>query len=175
MSSIRAVTDLLLEFAVIAVIAAVFNAFAYTADVILAIPPWSRPPLDAHLFLSALSAAVGLFWVLWASSYLHSIGGGSAVSIRVLGLRPTEQLVTAGPYAYTRHPTLLGILFLLLAVALLTRSISALFLLPIAALIALEYMRRYEEPALRARFGRDYRQYRRMVPALIPRPRRHGP
>lgn len=172
MSKIRAVTDLMLEFAVIAVIAAVFNAFAYTADVILAVPPWTRPPLDAHLFLSAFSAAVGLFWVLWASSYLHSIGRGSAVAVRILGLRPTEQLVTSGPYAYTRHPTLLGILFLLLGVALLTRSVSALVLLPIAALIGLEYARRREEPVLRERFGGDYRQYRRTVPALIPRPRR---
>jgi protein-S-isoprenylcysteine O-methyltransferase Ste14 len=100
------------------------------------------------------------------------VGLGSPVEIFRFVLLPTQQLVTRGPYAYTRNPMFLGVLFLLLAIALHGMSITALALLPILLLVGLEYIRVYEEPALRERFGEEYRQYRRSVPALIPRFRR---
>ncbi len=168
MSLIRKLAGLGALLVVIIGIPAFYYAFSWLTDRILALAPLPEAPLDAYLFLSALSVAVGLFWVFWAWSYLHFVGRGSPIEM----ILPTEQLVTTGPYAYTRNPMLLGLLFLLLATALYWRSVTALVLLPGAALAALEYIRANEEPILRERFGREYSQYRRVVPALIPRRRR---
>jgi protein-S-isoprenylcysteine O-methyltransferase Ste14 len=172
MSWLRSLTGLLVVLAIIAGIAAFYNAFAWIADHVLPIPP--LPPAPAYPCIAVLSAGIGLFWVLWAAFYLHVVGRGSSVAILSLRLYPTEELVTIGPYGYTRNPTLLGLLLVLLAVALTTRSVTALVSLPIIALLSLEYVRAYEEPVLRQRFGLEYSQYRRSVPALFPRLKRRA-
>ncbi len=128
---------------------------------------------DLSVLFAALSFFAGLFWALWAYSYLHFVGGGSPVEAFGRALEPTQSLVTTGPYAYTRNPMLVGSLFLLLAGALYANSISGVVLIPVLALIALWYIARFEEPELVRRFGEPYEQYREAVPALIPsiRPR----
>ena len=122
---------------------------------------------------AALSFFAGLFWASWAYSHLHFVGGGSPVEAFGMALEPTKRLVTTGPYAYTRNPMLIGFLFLLLAGALYADSISGVALIPILALVAMLYIRRFEEPALVRRLGKRYEDYREAVPALIPsiRPR----
>ena len=172
MSWIRNLTGLWIMFAVITAVGVLLNSFAWLMDRILALPPLPPAPLNAYLFVAALSMVIGLFWLLWAYSYLRFVGRGSPIELLGLGLYPTEQLVTTGPYAYTRNPMFLGLLFLLLAVGLLNGSITALVLLPIVTLAGLEYIRVYEEPVLAERFGEEYRLYRRSSPALIPRLRR---
>jgi len=63
----------------------------------------------------------------------------------------------------------LGILFILLGVAFLARSISGIVFVPILAALFKLYLVEFEERALVARFGADYEEYRRNVPSLIPR------
>jgi protein-S-isoprenylcysteine O-methyltransferase Ste14 len=127
--------------------------------------------------ISALFAAVslfaGLYWASWGYSYLHFVGKGSPVEAFGRALDPTQCLVTTGPYAYTRNPMLIGFLFLMLAGALYADSISGVVLIPVLALVALLYIRRFEEPALVRRFGKCYEDYREAVPALIPSIRPH--
>lgn len=168
MSWIRKLIGLWALLVIVVAIPAVYHAVSWLIDGIFALSPLPQAPLNAYLFVSAFCVAVGLFWVFWAYSYLNFVGRGSSIEM----ILPTERLVTTGPYAYTRNPMLLGLLFLLLAIALYGRSIAGLVLLPAAALAALEYIRANEEPILRERFGREYSLYRRSVPALIPRFRR---
>lgn len=84
-------------------------------------------------------------------------------------LEPTKQLVTTGPYAYTRNPMIFGLLWILAGVAMLLESMGGLILLPIAAAGVMIYLKMFEEPALARRFGRNYRHYRRHVPLLFPK------
>lgn len=128
-------------------------------------------PGRVHLFGAAISLIIGIFWVTWAYSYLHFVGRGSPIEAFGIALLPTQYLVTTGPYAYTRNPMLLGLLFLLLAIAFLTRSASAFILLPLIAVVAVVYVMLFEEPALIKRFGEDYLRYRSQVSMLIPMPR----
>lgn len=169
MSQARKLTGLFLVLAFIIGVPLGYRALCWVIDRVLALPPLSAALLNVYPFLTAFSVVVGLFWIFWAYSYLHFVGLGSPVEAFQVALHPTQQLVTTGPYAYSRNPMFLGVLFLLLAVALYGRSVTGLALLPIILLIGLEYIRAYEEPALRKRFGDEYRQYRRSVPALIPR------
>lgn len=172
MSQTRKTVGLFLVLAFIIGVPLAYYAFCSVIDGLLKLPPLSAALLNVYPFLTAFSVVVGLFWIFWAYSYLHFVGLGSPVEAFQVALHPTQQLVTTGPYAYSRNPMFLGVLFLLLAVALNGRSVTGLLLLPIILLVGLEYIRAYEEPALRKRFGDEYKQYRRSVPALIPRFRR---
>lgn len=126
-------------------------------------------PIPVSLILAATFILIGIFWITWAYSYLVFVGKGLPFEVFGRALQPTQVLVTTGPYAYTRNPMVLGALFVLLGVAFLARSPSGLILVPIASLIAYIYLVTFEEKALLERFGSDYEEYRRNVPALIPR------
>ena len=151
-----------------------FAVFSTWLDGILGL----RPPLpeQINLFLAAITLLVGIFWVSWAYSYLHFVGKGSPLEVFGVALYPTQNLVTTGPYAYTRNPMVLGLLTLLLGIAFLMNSISALIMVPILAVGTLVYIRIYEEPGLVRRFSEAYVQYRKMTPVLIPtlKPRTSG-
>jgi protein-S-isoprenylcysteine O-methyltransferase Ste14 len=140
--------------------------FSNWVDGTLGLPPLL--PEQINLFLAAIALLVGVFWISWAYSYLHYVGKGSPAEVFGVALYPTQYLVTTGPYAYTRNPMVLGLFTLLLGIAFLMNSISALVMVPILALGAVVYIRIYEEPGLARRFGEAYVQYRISTPVLIP-------
>lgn len=76
----------------------------------------------------------------------------------------TRRLVTDGPFALTRNPAYLALAGLLVAHAVLRRSLPAL--LPATAFAAVidRVQIPHEERALQARFGKRYARYRRRVP-----------
>jgi protein-S-isoprenylcysteine O-methyltransferase Ste14 len=131
---------------------------------------WPHIMGDGPAFiLAAVSALAGVFWVTWSWSYLIFVGRGLPIEAFGKALHPTRVLVTAGPYAYTRNPMVLGYLMILLGVAFLGRSISGVVAIPILAAGTYGYLVTFEEKALVARFGQDYERYRRSVPSLFPR------
>jgi protein-S-isoprenylcysteine O-methyltransferase Ste14 len=125
--------------------------------------------IPASRILAAASILVGLFWVTWSYSYLVFVGKGIPFEAFGWALHPTRILVTTGPYAYTRNPMALGMLFVLLGVAFLARSVTGLVLVPAIAVVFYIYLTEFEEKGLVRRFGNRYVEYRRNVPALIPR------
>ena len=82
---------------------------------------------------------------------------------------PPAHLVVSGPYAYVRNPMISGVILLLLAEGLLLRSMPHLEWAGIFFLINAIYIPLLEEPLLRAKFGKQYEEYRKGVPRLIPR------
>ena len=125
-------------------------------------------PSQINLFLAAICLLVGLFWSSWAYSYLHFVGRGSPAEIFGYAIYPTQNLVTTGPYAYSRNSMVFGMFFVLLGIALYANSVAGIALLPIGWLIAMGYIRRFEEPGLVERFGDEYVEYRKRVPMLFP-------
>lgn len=125
-------------------------------------------PAPVALILAAASILIGVFWITWAYSYLVFVGKGLPLEAFGRALHPTKVLVTTGPYAYTRNPMVLGALFVLLGIALLRRSVTAVALIPLLAGCAAAYLVLFEEKALRQRFGDEYEAYRRSVPMLVP-------
>jgi len=82
---------------------------------------------------------------------------------------PTEKLVVGGLYRYVRNPMYVAVAATIVGQALLLgRSVllayAAAFLATTAA-----FVRLYEEPALRKRYGSEYEAYRRAVPGWCPR------
>ena len=78
-------------------------------------------------------------------------------------LRPVTALVLSGPYRFTRNPMYLGFVLLTVGIALIANA-----LWPIVVLIPTLFVLHYEviakeERLLEARFGDEYRAYRRRV------------
>lgn len=131
---------------------------------------WSRIIGEpASSILSAMSVLVGLFWITWAYSFLLFVGKGLPLEAFGYAVHPTEYMVTTGPYAYTRNPMVLGMLFIFLGIAFFRGSISGLWLMPLIGIIIYLYLVRFEEPELIRRFEQEYERYRRSVPTLFPR------
>lgn len=170
MSSYRKFIGLWLTLALFAISLVVFFLLSRWLDSLFDFRPFL--PDQYNVFFAALSIIAGIFWVFWAYSYIHFVGKGSPIEIFGAAWYPTRNLITTGPYYYTRNPMLLGQLFLLLAIAFYLSSISGLILIPILALAAILYIKLFEEPELMRRFGKEYAAYRKSVPALIPFPRR---
>lgn len=88
---------------------------------------------------------------------------------------PPRRLVVAGPYRYVRNPMISGVVFVLFGEALLLLSRPHLGWAALFLAINAVYIPLFEEPQLEARFGDAYREYRRHVPRLVPRPRPWAP
>jgi protein-S-isoprenylcysteine O-methyltransferase Ste14 len=82
---------------------------------------------------------------------------------------PTEQLVKGGLYRYVRNPMYLAVGAVIAGeAALLGRADLLIYLAAFFAIVVL-FVHRYEQPDLTKRFGAAYDDYRRNVPAWLPR------
>ena len=82
---------------------------------------------------------------------------------------PPRELVVQGLYRYVRNPMYLSVLTIVAGEILLTRS-GALLVYWIVFLGSVNlFIRGYEEPYLRDRFGESYERYTRSVGRWLPR------
>jgi protein-S-isoprenylcysteine O-methyltransferase Ste14 len=81
---------------------------------------------------------------------------------------PTQLLVNAGAYRFTRNPMKGGLFLVLLGETLLLRSAALAVWLACFAIVNIVYIRVSEEPGLLARFGAPYRDYCARVPRWWP-------
>jgi protein-S-isoprenylcysteine O-methyltransferase Ste14 len=85
--------------------------------------------------------------------------------------RQENKLLCEGIYARVRHPRYLEMVLGITGWALLSNYLAS-YLVIVYACVALALLIPLEERELVARFGRAYEDYRRRVPALLPRWRR---
>jgi len=82
---------------------------------------------------------------------------------------PTEHLVVGGLYRYVRNPMSLAVLSAILGQALLLGQVVLVPYAVVVAVAVVSFVRGYEEPTLRERFGPAYDSYRESVPGWFPR------
>ena len=114
--------------------------------------------------LGVLVLALGVAVLLHAFARFVVEGVGTPAPVA-----PTERLVVGGLYRYVRNPMYLAVAAAITGQALLLGQpilfvYAAGFLVLVAA-----FVRWYEEPTLRRRFGPEYEAYRRAVPGWRPR------
>lgn len=115
-------------------------------------------PTPASVFVGFLIAAIGELIRVWAAGHLVK----------------NRELVTSGPYRYTRNPLYLGRLLIFIGICVMARlpyGIGWAVILIGCIVFFGYYLRRKErvEPErLREIHGAAYDQYHRAVPALIP-------
>jgi protein-S-isoprenylcysteine O-methyltransferase Ste14 len=84
---------------------------------------------------------------------------------------PTERLVIGGLYRYVRNPMYLAVVACITGQALALAQPGLLGYAAAVWITTAAFARWYEEPALARRFGAQYEEYRRSVPAWRPRRR----
>lgn len=121
-------------------------------------------PENAYFIVGFLLLLMGELIRMWAVSY-----AGGETRTRNVG---APELCTAGPYAFVRNPLYVGNIFMYLGVVmiagaanvwLMAATTTAFFLIQYSLIVALE------EETLENLFGTEYNEYRKNVPAIIPR------
>jgi protein-S-isoprenylcysteine O-methyltransferase Ste14 len=83
---------------------------------------------------------------------------------------PPQELVTEGPYAWSRNPMLTGVFAFLFGIGFMLHSVSMVFVwTPVFVIFNVLELKLVEEPELERRFGMSYIEYRRRVPMFIPK------
>jgi protein-S-isoprenylcysteine O-methyltransferase Ste14 len=112
--------------------------------------------------LILLAAGVVVLLHAFARFVVEGVGTPAPVA-------PTKRVVVGGLYRYVRNPMYLAVAATILGQALvLGRPILLLYDTAFCVAVA-AFVRWYEEPSLRRRFGEQYEAYRRAVPAWWPR------
>ncbi|HEU4628797.1 MAG TPA: isoprenylcysteine carboxylmethyltransferase family protein [Gemmatimonadaceae bacterium] len=138
----------------------------------LGLGPWwvlrtgwgGRVALGALRLLGWLPLAAGAALMLWCWVAFVRQGHGTPAPYD-----PPRRLVVQGPYRVVRNPMYVAGLAILLGLAIVTGAPALLAYAGAFWLAAALFVRGYEEPALRRRFGAAYDDYRRRVPGWIPR------
>lgn len=124
-----------------------------------------RLPPSQWVTAGALMLGVaGIILIQKATRDLQLYGNGTPNP-----MAPPQRLVTAGSYAFCRHPMFLGYDLAALGAVLLCRSWGMLTsAYPLFILLQNRFLRCREESLLLKRFGTDYHVYREQVPLLVP-------
>lgn len=121
--------------------------------------------LPLRIFGAALIAG-GLLTLVQAFARFVNEGIGTPAPVA-----PPQRLVIGGLYRYVRNPMYLAVLAVIVGQALALGRLELLLYARAVALAFITFVRVYEEPALRAKFGSAYEDYRRAVPGWWPRRR----
>jgi len=116
------------------------------------------------IFIGVVLLSLGL--VIWAWCVIWFIKArGTPVPFN-----PPRELVTGGPYAWSRNPMLTGVFAFLFGIGFLLNSLSMVFVwTPVFMIFNILELKLVEEPELERRFGESYIEYRRRVPMFIPK------
>ena len=123
-----------------------------------ALPLWSGTPSTLLLGLAYLLAAVGIAWAAWGMLTFRRARTAFIPS------QPASQLVSWGPYRFSRNPMYLGLSLLYCGIALRLNSVWAFLLFPLVIALVIRLVIRPEERYLDDAFGDTYRSYRDRVP-----------
>ena len=131
--------------------------------------PWWLTGWDAHpvwlpvRVVGIVLIAAGVVVLLSAFVRFVTEGVGTPAPVA-----PTQQLVVGGLYRYVRNPMYLAVAATIVGQWLLLGRLVLLLYAACFAAVVYAFVRWYEEPALRRRFGEQYEKYRLSVPGWWP-------
>ena len=119
-------------------------------------------PIDTLLGVVLLSSGL-VFWIWCVIWFLKARG-------TPVPFNPPQELVTVGPYAWSRNPMLTGVFAFLFGIGFLLHSVSMVFVwTPVFIIFNVLELKLVEEPELERRFGESYKEYKRRVPMFFPK------
>ncbi|HEX5899221.1 MAG TPA: isoprenylcysteine carboxylmethyltransferase family protein [Solirubrobacteraceae bacterium] len=144
--------------------------FALAPGVIAGLIPWSLTGWDAKetwaplRVLGVVLIAAGL--VVLVQAFVRFVVEGVGTPAPVA---PTEHLVVGGLYRHVRNPMYVAVAAIIVGQALVLGRPALLLYAAAFVAVTATFVRLYEEPVLRERFGAEYDAYRRAVPGWWPR------
>lgn len=121
-------------------------------------------PSQVLFWFALLAAIMGIGLSAWSAKLFIKFGNGTPAP-----WDPPKTLVLHGPYLYVRNPMITGVLFILLAEAIIFQSIPLAFWMIVFFIGKSIYFTLIEEKSLEKRFGINYQEYKKHVPRWIPR------
>jgi protein-S-isoprenylcysteine O-methyltransferase Ste14 len=150
--------------------------FLLAPGIVAGVIPWwlTRWEMRVPFFDGAATRALGALLIVVAAPVLVSAfvrfvveGVGTPAPVA-----PTERLVVGGLYRYVRNPMYLAVLAIIAGQALVLGQRPLVTYALVVCVFFAVFVKVYEEPTLRRRYGEQYDAYRRVVPGWIPRFRR---
>jgi protein-S-isoprenylcysteine O-methyltransferase Ste14 len=138
---------------------------------------WFQPPGSPFLPpVAVLSGGVGIAYSVCTVALAVASVWLVAAAVRTLGkqwalaarLVEGHKLITEGPYAFVRNPIYTGMLGMLVATWLAMEHWVALDVAVGLFAVGLVIRVRSEEKLLRAAFGKEFEEYAKRVPAVLP-------
>jgi protein-S-isoprenylcysteine O-methyltransferase Ste14 len=131
-------------------------------DTALGLPRLLPPVLRAAIGIPLLTAGF-LLHVCCLILFAKAKGTG-------VPFNPPPEVVTRGPYAWTRNPMLIGLFAGVMGVGLLVGSVSIVSVwTPVFIVVNVIEVKLVEEPELERRLGAGYMEYKGRVPMFFPR------
>jgi protein-S-isoprenylcysteine O-methyltransferase Ste14 len=137
-------------------------------------PRFSIPAFQNQLFsipfadLAVPMLHLVVFVPLFAVGAWLGVKGVSGTTLKVAETHRTERIITTGVYSIVRHPQYFGGLLAHMGITFLLSAWYSLLSTPL--MIALIFlMSRKEEEELIREFGKEYEDYRKSVPMIVPR------
>jgi protein-S-isoprenylcysteine O-methyltransferase Ste14 len=135
-------------------------------------PPWQPflPPVAAlsgnvGIAYSICTVALAVASVWLVASAVRTLGKQWALAARLV---EGHKLITEGPYGFVRNPIYTGMLGMLVATGLAMEHWVALDVAVVLFAVGLVIRVRSEEKLLRAAFGKEFEEYAKRVPAVLP-------
>ncbi|HYW70253.1 MAG TPA: isoprenylcysteine carboxylmethyltransferase family protein [Pyrinomonadaceae bacterium] len=131
--------------------------------------PWFTPMFAGNRALEIILAVVTMMLaaasVWFCAAAIRALGEQWSLAARVV---EGHKLVTRGPYSIVRNPIYTGMLGMLLATGLAVSHWMGIIMATVMFAIGTFIRVRSEEKLLREMFGREFDDYARRVPAVIP-------
>lgn len=137
------------------------NVIAFLGFIIVWLDPYAGVTM-LRLLIGAFIGGVGFLLRIWAASYQWPNIATPLPNART-------GLITAGPYAYLRHPVYLGMLFLTCGAFFALGSWLAAIIVIIPMLIVNLWQASYEESFLVKQYGEQARSYHKHLPRFLPK------
>ncbi len=137
-------------------------------------PRFSIPILqNLSVLVPVVNFSIPLFYLIISVFFLIpgvwlAIHGVKKVTLRVAETHRTEKLVTTGVYSIVRHPQHLGALLAHVGISFLFSAWYSLLFTPLMVVLIYLISRKEEEELIKE-FGKEYEDYKKKVPMLIPR------
>ena len=139
--------------------------------VVAGLIPYVLTGWEQHGDVSTVLVVPG--WLLVAAGLAALLPSFARFALQGLGtpapVAPTEHLVVSGLYRHVRNPMYLAVGALIVGQALILGRPGLLLYAALFGATVFAFVRGYEEPALRRRFGARYETYRGAVPGWWPR------
>jgi len=132
-------------------------------------------PLFQNLsgFVPVVSFSIPLLHLIICAPFLIAgswlaIKGVKETTLKVAETHRTETIVTTGVYSVVRHPQYLGGLLAHAGISFLLSAGYSLLLTPLTVVLIYLISKKEEEELIKE-FGKEYEDYKKKVPMLIPR------
>lgn len=134
---------------------------SFYLDRFFGLPAFIAKPFGIAFSLPLLIGG-SILWLWCAGKFIKAKG-------TPVPTNPPPKLVTDGPYAYSRNPMMTGLFMVMAGIGICFGSITLTFIMtPFFVLMSILEFKNLEEPELEKRFGKEYCEYKKRTPIIIP-------